>query len=223
MQGIKPTPPTPVQSSSDLLPHTLSLTDVTSQLQHSTETLPRATAIENGISGHKEERRQMESHERERRSSAPLQSTVIPHPPQSSPVETTRRSGGARKKKKSESCPPFWESEISPLLSRLSLGYQLDPAQLEETVDTLHRRLRERECCGRLGGVAGSRLRSEVLRAVFSLLDSSSPSLLVKLAKIIISVSVVSLLLSLNRLCTLSACLCWYIHVCRWRWRGRIF
>ncbi|CAI8021553.1 Armadillo repeat-containing protein 2 [Geodia barretti] len=166
VQGIKPTPPTPVQSSSDLLPHTLSLTDVTSQLQHSTETLPRATAIENGISGHKEERRQMESHERERRSSAPLQSTVIPHPPQSSPVETTRRSGGARKKKKSESCPPFWESEISPLLSRLSLGYQLDPAQLEETVDTLHRRLRERECC------------------------CSSPSLLVKLAKIIISMEV---------------------------------
>ena len=203
MQGIKPTPPTPVQSTSDLLPHVLSLTDVTSQQQqpHSTETtatetLPRATAIENGICGHEEEGRQMESHDRERRSSAPLQSTAIPRPPQSSPVETTRRSGGARKKKKSEPCPPFWESEISPLLSQLSLGSQLvNLAQLEETVDDLHQRLRERECCGRLGGVAGSRPRSEVLRVVFSLLDSSSPSLLVKLAKIIISVSVVLLLL----------------------------
>ena len=186
--AVNPTPPTPVQSLSNLLPHSLSLTDHTpsQEQQPSSEPLPRASAIENSDEG-----RRKGSGEGKRRGSVPHQSTAITRQPRSSSRETTKRlaGGGAKKKKKSEPRPPFWESEISPLLCRMSLGSQLDPTSLEETVGSLHRKLRERGCYGWAGGVAGSRGRSEVLRVVFSLLDSPAPSLLVKLANIIISVS----------------------------------
>ena len=94
------------------------------------------------------------------------------------------------KKKKSQSRQPeFWDAEFAPLIFQLSQGSRLDPAHLGGVVDQLHQQLRERGCYGRSGGVAGVKKRSEVLKVVFSLLDSSSPSLLVKLAAVIISVS----------------------------------
>ena len=79
--------------------------------------------------------------------------------------------------------------EISPLLSKLSLPSPPDPEAVREVVDELHKRLRERQCLGRTGGVAGVKQRSAVLQVVFSLLNSSDPNLLMKLASIIMAVS----------------------------------
>lgn len=93
-------------------------------------------------------------------------------------------------KRKSEP-PSFWQAEITPLLSRLSLlsTSPLDPEEVRGVVDELFQRLKQRQCCSRTGGVAGVKQRSAVLRVIFSLLDSQDPSLLVKLANIIIAVS----------------------------------
>ena len=121
--------------------------------------------------------------ERRRGSEPPLMTGAHP---QSQTMEHA-----AVKKKKSEA-PLFWQTEISPLLSQLSSSSSssaLGPEALRLTVDQLFVRLRERECFGRSGGAAGVKQRSAVLRAIFSLLDSTDPSLLMKLAKIILAVS----------------------------------
>ena len=119
-----------------------------------------------------------------RRSSEPLQITgTHPH-------SHENKSKKAAVKRKSEP-PSFWQAEITPLLSQLSLlsTSPLDPEEVRTVVDELFQRLKQRECCSRTGGVAGVKQRSAVLRVIFSLLDSPDPSLLVKLANIIIAVS----------------------------------
>ena len=113
----------------------------------------------------------------QRHGSAPL-----PRPPR---PKVAGKTVGSKKKKSDP--PPFWQAEIVPLLSRLSLPPS-DPLEVRETAAKLHKKLRERECYGRSGGVAGVKQRSAVLRSIFSLLDSSDPRLLLKLAHIIISV-----------------------------------
>ena len=116
-----------------------------------------------------------------RRSSEPLKLTGV-HPPKIQP--------GRVKKKKSE-VPPFWQTEISPILTQLSQvpTSPPEPGAVRVAVDKLYDRLRERDCLGRTGGAAGVKQRSAVLRVVFSLLDNTDPSLLMKLANIIIAVS----------------------------------
>ena len=119
----------------------------------------------------------------ERRSSVPLQ-TLRAHPPR-----PPQKGGRVEGKKRKSEIPQFWHTEISPLLSKLSPPSPPDPEGVREVVDELHRRLRERQCLSRTGGVAGVKQRSAVLQVVFSLLNSSDPSLLMKLASIIIAVS----------------------------------
>ena len=196
MQRLKPTPPTPIQSTCDLIPQSHSHTSDLIPQAHShttSETETVCASQDNGV---------------DRRSSVPNKLTgVIPHPP---PIPQGEVAGGGRRIKKNKSDPPpqFWQTEITPLLSRLSSSSsQSDQTTTDmiEVVDKLHQRLMEQQCYGRTGGVAGVKQRSSVLRVVFSLLDSSNASLLIKLATIIITVSL-SLPLSHTKTCTV------YVH-----------
>ena len=107
-------------------------------------------------------------------------------PPTSLPPSTHEGRPGGRKKSEA---PPFWQVEIAPLLSQISSSSSTDPEALKLAVDQLWAGLSRRACLGRVGGVVGGKQRSSVLRSVFSLLDSTDPHLLTKLAKIIIAVS----------------------------------
>lgn len=209
----KPTPPTPVQSTC-LLPQSRSLSAVdddssvpipqppsrriglrpsvsgqgspvpgrrVTSADHVTRARRIAEAnVREGETDERERKKSGGKHDH-RRSSEPLQIIGInPH----------RQEKKAAVKRKSEP-PSFWQTEISPLLSQLSLlpTSPLDPEAVRRVVDELFRQLKQRQCCGRTGGVAGVKQRSVVLRVIFSLLDSPDPSLLMKLAKIIIAVS----------------------------------
>lgn len=214
----KPTPPTPVQSIC-LLPQSHSLSAVEDDSSVLIPRPPSHTGLRSGISDQgspatgrrvtsadhvtrakriaednlrRREKEQREDGERNtngkrrdhRRSSEPLQITGT------NPHSRENKSKKAAVKRKSEP-PSFWQTEITPLLSQLSLvsTSPLDPEDVRRVVDELFQRLKQRECCSRTGGVAGVKQRSAVLRVIFSLLDSPDPSLLVKLANIIMAVS----------------------------------
>lgn len=216
LEWNKPTPPTPVQSTC-LLPQSRSLSSVEDD---SSVPIPRPPSRRIGLrpsvsgqgspvpgrrvtsadhvtrargitvrEGDKELRGDGESMTSggrydHRHSSEPLQIKGI------HPHRKEDKSKKAAVKRKSEP-PSFWQAEISPLLSQLSLlpTSPLDPEEVRRVVDDLFQRLKQRQCCGRTGGVAGVKQRSAVLRVIFSLLDSPDPSLLMKLANIIIAVS----------------------------------
>ena len=101
----------------------------------------------------------------------------------SSPDKTARKKREAVEK---------WHSKVEPLLKSLE-GVALDEREGEEKImevcDLLWRTLRDGGFLGRTAGVAGTKRRSVLLKSVFRLLSSKKPSLLVKLSKIILSVS----------------------------------
>ena len=98
-------------------------------------------------------------------------------------------SSGKQDKKPSIVDLPFWELEISPLLSDLESTSYEDIEHLCESCSLLWLSLKRHNLIGRTGGVGGSKRRSVVLKTIFKLLDHKDPKLLLKVAKIIIAVS----------------------------------
>lgn len=83
---------------------------------------------------------------------------------------------------------PFWESEVLPLLQKIDSTPYQEVGGLCESCSLLWACLEGRGLIGRTGGVGGSKKRNAVLRTVFKLIDHKDPSLLLKVAKIIIAV-----------------------------------
>lgn len=94
-----------------------------------------------------------------------------------------------REPRKSSADLPFWNSEVVPLLSTLESTPYQEAGQLSKACSSLWACLERRGLLGRTGGVGGTKKRGVVLRAVFKLLDHKEPRLLIKVAKIIIAVS----------------------------------
>ena len=86
----------------------------------------------------------------------------------------------------------FWKSEIVPLLRDLEATPYQEVEHLCASCSTLWACLERRGLLGRTGGTGGAKKRSVVLKAVFKLLDHKDPKLLLKVAKIIVSVSCIS-------------------------------
>ena len=101
----------------------------------------------------------------------------------SSPDKTSRKKREAVEK---------WHSKVEPLLKSLE-GVALDEREGEEKMmevcDLLWKTLKDGGFLGRTAGEAGTKRRSVLLKSVFRLLSSKKPPLLVKLSKIILSVS----------------------------------
>lgn len=87
---------------------------------------------------------------------------------------------------------PFWESEVVPLLQKLDSTPYDSASQLCETCDLLWSSLSTHSLLGRTGGVGGTKKRGKVLRTVFRLLDHKNPLVLLKVARIILAVSLPS-------------------------------
>ena len=81
-----------------------------------------------------------------------------------------------------------WNSNILPLLNQLHPSVQ-DSREVCRLLDLLWEKLSGGDYLGRSGGVGGTKKRSAVLKAVFVLLDSKDPQLLLKVAKILLAVS----------------------------------
>ena len=84
----------------------------------------------------------------------------------------------------------YWNTHIAPVLLELSPATQ-DTQRLCLLLDRLWEGLCAGNFLGRSGGVGGSKRRGTVLKAVFRLLDSKDPKLLLKVAKILFGVSFV--------------------------------
>ena len=82
----------------------------------------------------------------------------------------------------------YWNTHIAPVLLELSPSTQ-DTQRLCLLLDRLWEGLCAGNFLGRSGGVGGSKRRGTVLKAVFRLLDSKDPKLLLKVAKILFGVS----------------------------------
>ena len=82
----------------------------------------------------------------------------------------------------------YWNTHIAPVLLELSPATQ-DTQRLCLLLDRLWEGLCAGNFLGRSGGVGGSKRRGTVLKAVFRLLDSKDPQLLLKVAKILFGVS----------------------------------
>ena len=82
----------------------------------------------------------------------------------------------------------YWNTHIAPVLLELSPSTQ-DTQRLCLLLDQLWEGLCVGNFLGRSGGVGGSKRRGTVLKAVFRLLDSKDPKLLLKVAKILFGVS----------------------------------
>ena len=92
--------------------------------------------------------------------------------------------------KKSVTELPYWRTEVVPLLNSLESTTYTDVQELCATCSSLWACLERRGLLGRSGGAGGTKKRSVVLRTVFKLLDHKEPRLLLKVAKVIVSVSV---------------------------------
>ena len=87
-----------------------------------------------------------------------------------------------------EKAVTYWNTHIAPLLPEMNPATQ-DTQKLCLLLDQLWEKLSVGNFLGRSGGVGGSKRRGTVLKAVFRLLDSKDPQLLLKVAKILFGVS----------------------------------
>ena len=100
---------------------------------------------------------------------------------------------GAPSPKRAASSPKekavaYWNTHVAPLLPELNPATQ-DTQKLCLLLDRLWEGLCAGKFLGRSGGAGGSKRRGTVLKAVFRLLDSKDPRLLLKVAKILFGVS----------------------------------
>ena len=102
----------------------------------------------------------------------------------SSSVPSPKRTVSSPKEK----AVAYWTTHIAPLLPELNPATQ-DTQKLCLLLDRLWEGLRAGNFLGRSGGAGGSKRRGTVLKAVFRLLDSKDPQLLLKVAKILFGVS----------------------------------
>ena len=100
-----------------------------------------------------------------------------------------------RESRKSTADLPVWKTEVVPLLRELETTPYHQAERLCASCSSLWACLKDHALLGRTGGVGGAKRRSTVLKTVFKLLDHKDPGLLLKVAKIIVAVS---LLLGLN-------------------------
>ena len=84
----------------------------------------------------------------------------------------------------------FWDVQVAPLLSELETTSSDDVTHLCQVCEALWTTLEQQNLLGRTGGAGGSKRRGAVLRTVFRLLDHKDPQLLLKVARIIIAVSI---------------------------------
>lgn len=103
-------------------------------------------------------------------------------------VETDLRSSSKPDLKKT--AVAFWDAEVAPLLSELETTSSDNVTHLCQVCEVLWSTLEQRDLLGRTGGAGGSKRRGTVLRTVFKLLDHKDSQLLLKVARIIIAVSV---------------------------------
>ena len=104
-------------------------------------------------------------------------------------VETDLRSSSKPDLKKTEAVA-FWDAEVAPLLSELETTSSDNVTHLCQVCEVLWSILEQQDLLGRTGGAGGSKRRGTVLRTVFKLLDHKDSQLLLKVARIIIAVSV---------------------------------
>lgn len=112
-------------------------------------------------------------------------------------IEGTKSSSTPRKSRHPDSRKssvtsidvPFWDSDVLPLLKKLDSTPYDSVTQLCETCDLLWSSLESHSLLGRTGGVAGTKKRGSILRTVFRLLDHKNPHVLLKVARIILAVS----------------------------------
>ena len=105
-------------------------------------------------------------------------------------ISSSKQTSDIRQSRKSSTVDlPVWDLEITPLLSELERTSYEDVSRLCEVCASLWCKLEQHSLLGRSGGVGGSKKRASVLRTVFKLLDHKDPSLLLKVARIIVAVS----------------------------------
>ncbi len=86
--------------------------------------------------------------------------------------------------------PDYWENEVAPLLHSLESTSYEEIVHLCELCSSLWSCVDRHGLLKRTGGTGGHKKRSVVLRTVFKLLDHKDPGLLLKVAKIIVAVSI---------------------------------
>ena len=105
-----------------------------------------------------------------------------------------RKSSGGNKARESRKQSvvdlPFWDVKVAPLLAEVESTSYEEIDHLCQLCSQLWTCLESNNLLGRTGGVGGTKRRSSVLRVVFKLLDHKEPKLLLKVAKIIVAVSV---------------------------------
>lgn len=162
---VKPTPPTPVQSTTNILEEEA---DMESRIPASVSSL--ATG----------------SHATGESFKDPDRACVPP------PQNTGKTSQSQAKKSmlsRKDEIDAYWEAEITPLLRDLDQT-SVEVAQLCELCRTLWNQLEGKGLLGRSGGDAGTKRRAAVLRSLFRLLDHTDSHLLLRLARIILAMKV---------------------------------
>ena len=105
-----------------------------------------------------------------------------------SSLKTSKHSKGDSKITKTQAVK-VWDNEVQPLLNLLDSVVSSEE-ELLEICDKLWDILKSNDLFGRTAGLAGSKRRSLLLRCVFKLLSYKEAGVLMKLAKIILSVSI---------------------------------
>ncbi len=105
------------------------------------------------------------------------------------PESLTQDLGTKKTSVTSSSVLPFWEADVLPLLQELESASYEDVSRLNFLCESLWTQLDSHQLLGRTGGVGGSKRRGKVLRTVFKLLDHDDSLVLLKVARVIVGVS----------------------------------
>ena len=176
MQHVKQTPPTPMQSTVNLLqdePEESCNPVPASSSSSSTATVNKQTTSES---------------RRDQDQIVTTSSQSSSRFPRSQPTTHMKKKSTTASSSKGEEMDTYWETEVTPLLRDLDES-TADIARLCELSGTLWICLEGRGLLGRTGGEAGTKRRAAVLRSLFRLLDHTDSHLLLRIARIILAVS----------------------------------
>ena len=210
-RNIKPTPPTPVQSTHDIMDQPSSRTTIASHSMVMMGGLENPSGSSISSTDDLEPKPSLSSPETSKRSlsagqrvtsggkkrvvSAGDERKVVLHSMEEFHQEMLEpRVSKDTSVNQVNSKLSFWDTEVVPLLSELDEGTSVDVSRLCEVCGSLWTVLKRHDLLGRTGGVGGSKRRATVLRSVFKLLDHKDPRLLLKLSRIILGVSLSKLI-----------------------------